>query len=166
MESRVFGCPNSPLCPPFRTSLPRMRRASFLVLSSLFQALRVEKHVYTNIRGWKLNNWNTIIHYSLLFFSRLFIIHFTFFRDIRYSFFSFYVSFPFQIPFLWITCHISKEVTTVILSNFWLYHKGILLQKWGTNLESKQYTEFILSEISTILYFGYQKFSVQIQPYL
>ena len=71
-------------------------------------------------RGWKLNNWNTIIHYSLIFFSRLFAIHFKFFRDIHYSFFSFYVSFPFQIPFLWITC---KEVTTVILDNFWLYHK-------------------------------------------
>ena len=41
--------------------------------------------------------------YSLFFaffFSRLFIIHFKIFSDIRYSFYSFYVSFPFQIPFL------------------------------------------------------------------
>ena len=42
-------------------------------------------------RGWKLNNWITIIHYSLLFFSKLFIIHFKFFHDIHYSFYGFCV---------------------------------------------------------------------------
>ena len=47
--------------------------------------------------GWgKLNNWITIIHYSLLFFSKLFIIHFKFFHDIHYSFYGFCISFPFR----------------------------------------------------------------------
>jgi len=49
-------------------------------------------------RAWKLNNWITIILYSLLFSSNysLFIFNFSVIFIIHFS----YVSFPFQIPFL------------------------------------------------------------------
>ena len=50
----------------------------------------------TWIRGWKLNNWITIIHYSLLFSPNYSLFISIFFRDIRYSFFSFCINFPFR----------------------------------------------------------------------
>ena len=37
-------------------------------------------------RGWKRNNWISLIHYSIQFFSELFIIPFSILLDIHYSF--------------------------------------------------------------------------------
>ena len=53
-----------------------------------------QERLFLYTRGWKLNNWITIIHYSL-FFPKLFIIHVKFFRYVHYSFFEFLYQFSF-----------------------------------------------------------------------
>ena len=68
----------------FKKTLTSCYHNQILYLHFLEQLKSTNLSKDVSDRGWKLNNWITIIHYSLLFFSKLFIIHFKFFHDIHY----------------------------------------------------------------------------------
>ena len=121
------------------------------VVASTTETLTTEPNLkFSSNRGWKLNNWITIIHYSLLFSTNL---HYSFKNFPCFSRFIFQFLYRFSFSNSLSENYITTEVKTVILSR---------------NLEIKQYMEFILSEIvyNSILWLSKVCISVYIQPYL
>ena len=100
-------------------------------------------------REWKLDNWITIIRFSLLFCPNysLFILNFFCYNFIIHFFFIFTSGFLFRYSLS--VNYGTKEVKTVIVVIFDSITKeeNRTVQKRGKNLEIKQYMEFMLSAI-------------------